>query len=163
VERLCREARADGARVALDSSGSAFAAGLAGAPDVVKPNLAELREVTGAPVGTVHEVVAAARSLGGAVLVSAGARGALLVSEAGVWHAWSEVPRPVSTVGAGDALLAGFVAAGGTGPDALREAVAWATAAVQVPGSRVPRVTDLHRHAVELEPAPPPDRWLAAP
>jgi hypothetical protein len=51
-------------------------------------------------------------------------------------HAESEVIVPSSTVGAGDALLAGFLAAGGEGPDALAEGVAWGAAACVLPGQR---------------------------
>jgi 1-phosphofructokinase len=45
------------------------------------------------------------------------------------------VATVVSAVGAGDALLAGFLAAGGHGPAALRAAVSWGAAAVQHEGT----------------------------
>jgi 1-phosphofructokinase len=62
------------------------------------------------------------------------------------------VAEPRSTVGAGDALLAGFLAAGGRGPAALKEAVAWGAAAVSLPGSRMPRPIDIDRAAVRITP-----------
>jgi 1-phosphofructokinase len=136
-------ARAAGARFALDSSGGALAAGLPGQPDVVKPNVEELAEAVDGPVVTVGDAVAGARVLRArgarAVLVSLGPDGALLVDGEGARHAEADVPVVRSTVGAGDALLAGFVAAAG-GADPLRTALAWATAAVGVEGSAVPRV-----------------------
>jgi 1-phosphofructokinase len=53
-------------------------------------------------------------------------------------------------VGAGDATLAGFLAGGGAGPEALAEALAWGAAAVSLPGSRMPRPDDLRRQAVRI-------------
>ncbi len=145
-------ARAAGARFALDSSGPALLAGLAGRPEVIKPNADELAEATGLPLRTRADIVTAANRLieagAGSVLISLGADGAMLINPAGRWHADSVVKDVVSTIGAGDALLAGFLAGGGDGPSALAEAVAWASAAVGVAGSRVPPVTDAHRSAV---------------
>jgi len=52
-----------------------------------------------------------------------------------------------NTVGAGDALLAGFLAAGG-GSDALGNAIAWSVAAIRSPGTRMRPVTAADRGAV---------------
>lgn len=157
---------ASSARFALDSSGSALLAGLAAKPDVIKPNAEELAEATGRPLATMGDVVGAARDLMAAgarsVVVSLGRDGAVLVDAAGALHAEAVVATPRSTVGAGDALLAGYLAgwtAGGDRSTALREAVAWGSAAVQVEGSRVPVVTDAHRAAVEIS-DPDPDRTV---
>ena len=139
---LGRELRALGTRLVLDSSGAPFAHALAAGPALVKPNREELTEVSGLPVRTVGEAVTAARSLlargAGSVLASLGADGAVLVEGDLAWYAESPVATPVSSVGAGDATLAGFLAAGGCGPEALAEALAWGAAAVQLPGSRMP-------------------------
>lgn len=158
-------ARAAGARFALDSSGAALAAGLSGGPDVVKPNVEELAEAVGGSVATVGDAVAGARTLLGrgarSVLVSLGPDGALLVDADRARHAEADVAVVRSTVGAGDALLAGFVGAP-DGVDPLRSALAWAAAAVGVEGSAVPRVEggDLDRVRVE---AADPDRVLRDP
>jgi 1-phosphofructokinase len=168
--RLGDAIRASGARFALDSSGPALLAGLAGKPDVIKPNGDELAEAVGRPLTTVGDVVGAARELmalgARSVVVSLGRDGALLADEAGVLHAQALVARPRSTVGAGDALLAGYLAGrmlrDGDRVAALREAVAWGSAAVQVEGSRVPVVTDAHRAAVEIS-APDPGRTVIRP
>jgi 1-phosphofructokinase len=56
----------------------------------------------------------------------------------------------LSTVGAGDSLLAGFLHGGGAGPDALRVGIAWATAAVQTPGTGVPPAGLIDVNAVEV-------------
>jgi 1-phosphofructokinase len=48
-------------------------------------------------------------------------------------------------------MLAGFLAGGGKGPDALVEALAWGAAAVLQPGSGMPSPKDIDRTAVRLE------------
>jgi 1-phosphofructokinase len=157
---ICAGAHERGARFALDSSGAALAAGLAARPDVIKPNTDELAEVTGAVIETLGDAADAARQLiargAAGVLVSAGPDGALLVTDGGAWHAEAAVPTVRSTVGAGDALLAGFIASCRTRPGgaaALAEATAWASAALGVRGSRVPVVTGAHRSTVRLSAA----------
>lgn len=160
---LVLRARLAGARVAVDSSGPPLAAALAAGPDLVKPNREELADAAGLPVRTLGDAVAAAqvlRALGAAaVLVSLGPDGALLVDADGAVH--GEAPtRVVSTVGAGDALLAGFLAGGAAGAAGLTHALAWGAAAVSLPGSRMPSPADLDLAAVRLHPAPDANRPL---
>jgi 1-phosphofructokinase len=162
--RLVERLRSAGVRVAVDSSGPPLAAALAARPDLVKPNREELAEVTGRRITTLGEAVAAAEQLRRrgprTVLASLGADGALLVDRAGAVHGEASVPRPRSAVGAGDALLAGFLAAGGSGPAALTEALAWGAAAAGLPGSRMPEPGDLDRAAVRLAAGIDPHRLL---
>jgi 1-phosphofructokinase len=47
-------------------------------------------------------------------------------------------------------MLAGFLAGGGSGPEALAEALAWGAAAVSLPGSQMPRPGDLDRSTVRI-------------
>jgi 1-phosphofructokinase len=137
--RLADAARDRGVRVAVDTSGEPLRASLAGRPDLIKPNSHELAQLVGRPLKTLGDVVKAAqevRKLGAdAVLASLGADGALLVDATEVLHAEAPVARVVSAVGAGDATLAGFLYVGGAGAAALRNAVAWGTAAVQHEGT----------------------------
>lgn len=151
---LTRRLRAAGVRVAVDSEGPLLRASLAGEPDLVKPNRRELAEATGLPVDRVDEALVAVERLRAAgaasVLASLGPDGALLVDATGAHHAEAAVTARRSTVGAGDALLAGFLAGGGSGPAALAEAVAWGAGAVSLPGSRMPGPTDLDRSAVAV-------------
>jgi 1-phosphofructokinase len=154
--------RAAGTPFALDSSGPALLAGLPASPDVIKPNAEELAEAVGRHLATVGDALAAARELmtrgARSVVVSLGRDGALLVDQVGVVHAESPVADPKSTVGAGDALLAGYlagsIAAHTDRTAALREAVAWGSAAVRVAGSHVPVITDADRNAVVLNADP---------
>lgn len=145
---------AAGIRVAVDTSGPALLSAVAAGPDLVKPNREELAEAVGAPLPRLGDVVEAARTLrdlgAGAVLASLGADGALLVDDDGVLLARGAQAEPRSTVGAGDALLAGFLAGGARGEKALIEAVAWGTAAVGLPGSRMPGPGDISREGIRL-------------
>jgi 1-phosphofructokinase len=142
-----------GVNVAVDTDGAGLPATFAAAPDLVKPNQRELAQASGMPVGSRAEALAAVHRIRAAgartVLASLGADGALLVEPDRAHHGGAEVSAQRSTVGAGDAMLAGFLAAGGSGVEALAEAVAWGTAAVSLPGSRMPGPTDLDRDAVK--------------
>ncbi len=160
-------AHAGGARIALDTSGRALLEALRARPDVVKPNAEELAEAVGRPLTTVGDALKAAeelRSMGArAVLASLGADGQLLVSDTGAWFGSARVSAVRSNVGAGDASLAGFLIAGGTGPEALASAVAHGAAAVRLPGSVMPTPADLDPAAVTVTADIPLDRELTEP
>jgi 1-phosphofructokinase len=113
--RLTAAAHAGGAAVALDTSGPALAAAVPAGPDLVKPNAEELVELAGRPLPSRTARLAAADDLRAAgvdtVVVSLGGEGALFVAGEGAVVAR---PPPVavrSTVGAGDAMVAGTIAA----------------------------------------------------
>lgn len=166
--RLGAAVRARGVRFALDSSGPSLLAGLRARPDVIKPNAQELAQAVGRTLSTLGDAVAAARELralgAGTVVVSLGSDGAMLVDEAGVLHAEAFIASPRSTVGAGDALLAGYLGGtlttGGERAAVLREAVAWGSGALRLDGSRVPVITDADRAAVVVHGTPDPSRRL---
>jgi 1-phosphofructokinase len=150
-----------GVPVVLDTSGAPFAAAVRhGGLALVKPNDEELADLVGQDLSTVGEVLEAARSVRSlgtdAVLVSLGAHGALLVADGGSWWAGGPALVPVSTVGAGDSTLAGYLAADGAPADRLRRAVAWGRAAVLLPGSAVPRPSDVRTAEVAVVADPDP-------
>ena len=153
---LCQRLATAGARVAVDTSGAGLREAAKAGVCLIKPNREELAEVVGAPLPTRRDVVAAAQQLrawgAGAVLASLGAEGAVLVDENGVVHGDAPVSKPRSTVGAGDALLAGFLAAGANGADALKVALAWGAAAVSLPGSRMPDPDSIRQQHVTIHP-----------
>ncbi|MEU7485670.1 1-phosphofructokinase [Streptomyces sp. NPDC042319] len=161
---LVARAHRAGARIALDTSGPSLTAALRARPDVVKPNAEELAQAVGRPLATIGDAVKAAeelRALGaGAVLASLGADGQLLVEATGTYYGTAEVDAVRSNVGAGDASLAGFLAAGGAGTRALAEAVAHGAAAVQLPGSVMPAPGDLRPSDVTVTDTVPMDRPL---
>lgn len=153
---LCERLIAAGMRLAVDTSGPALRAAAQAGAALLKPNREELADVVGSSLTSLGDVVDAARQLrswgAGAVLASLGADGAVLVDDAGVIIGSAPVDRPRSAVGAGDALLAGFLAAGASGKAALAEALAWGAAAVSLPGSRMPGPADIHRNRVLISP-----------
>jgi 1-phosphofructokinase family hexose kinase len=134
--------------VAVDTSGPALKAVIGARPMLVKPNLDELAELVGRRPQTLAEAITAADAVRAdgarAVLVSLGADGAVLVDEHGATHGETIVDRPRNTVGAGDALLAGFLAGG------LSEGLAYAAAAVRHLGTHAPPVTAADRAAVRV-------------
>ena len=152
--RVAALARSVGARIAVDTSGMPLTHAVAGGVDLVKPNTHELAHAAGARPATLGDAVDAAQELrrrgAATVLVSLGADGALLVDERGVVHGEAPVDAPASTVGAGDALLAGFLAAGAAGDEALAEGLAWGAAAVRLTDSAVPGPDDVDRGVVRL-------------
>jgi len=154
---LVHRCRAAGVRVAIDASGPPLRLAVAAGPDLIKPNLEELEELVGRPLNTLGDVHLAAADLVShgvaAVVVSLGGHGALLVSPTVVAHAVAPVPSPLSTVGAGDALLAGYLYAtggGSTAVEALCTGVTWGAAAVSLPGSRMPTPADVAGIQVSL-------------
>lgn len=161
---LVERARARGVRVAIDTSGLAFAQAAAAGPDLLKPNLEELEEFAGRPLASLADVLDAARSLVesgvGTVVVSLGEHGALGVDAQGAAHASAVVDKPLSTVGAGDCLLAGYLAAveaGASLTDAVASGVKWGAAAVALPGSRVPSPVDMAGQTVHVSSTIPLD------
>lgn len=156
---LLRDARVP---TVLDTSGPALTAGLSAHPSVVKPNLTELREVTG-----IHDPLRAAEELrragAGAVIASLGADGMLAVTESGSWLARPSKALTGNTTGAGDAAVAGIALelANGTTdwPAVLRRAVALSAAAVLGPLAGDIDIEHYQREydAVEVDHAPGTD------
>lgn len=142
-------------RVAVDTSGAALRAVVEdAAPDLIKPNDEELAELAGVELEPGADLAAAvllvARALVpakvAAALVTLGADGAVLVDADGAWQATPPRIRVVSTVGAGDSSLAGYLLAdvAGDGPDdRLRRSVQYGAAAASLPGTQAPTPDDL--------------------
>ncbi len=104
-----------GIRFVVDAEGEALTATLSHHPFLIKPNLRELSMLAGRELTTDEDIVVAARDLQarGArnVLVSLGGRGAILLTEDGGCHTADALgDKPISTVGAGDSMVAGFLA-----------------------------------------------------
>jgi 1-phosphofructokinase len=166
--------------IAVDSSGEPLAGavadppsgtsqeGISGKPDLLKPNAEELAELAAAagfalastadeleadPGAAAAAAAAVVRSGVGAVLATLGSKGAVLVTADGAWLATHPPVAAVSTVGAGDSALAGYLLAHGQGAapaDCLRQAVAHGAAAASLPGSTVPAVHQTTPDAVTI-------------
>jgi len=142
----------------VDASGDALRQAVASAAPgelwMIKPNHEELQELSGLPCQTVGEIVAAGRAVIAdgvtQLLVSLDAHGALLVTADQVWWAGGPPLTPVSTVGAGDLTLAGFLSSPLPDESRLAAAVTWGRAAVLQPGTGVPRPHNLDASAVTV-------------
>lgn len=111
--QLLEQLKAQGLKVALDSSGEALRAGLQSSPWLVKPNTDELGEVLGLAVDNPAQQRAAAEQLLASgvehVVVSAGEQGVSWFARDLAVHACPPKVQVASTVGAGDSLVAGMV------------------------------------------------------
>ncbi|WP_405216795.1 1-phosphofructokinase family hexose kinase, partial [Agrococcus sp. Ld7] len=162
IMRAARDANSS-IRIAVDTSGAALSAAVAsGGIDLAKPNDEELEELLGlahGAIGDLHDAASAAQSLVGrgvgTVLLTLGGDGAILADADATLHA---VPPPTavrSTVGAGDASLAGWLIAAVRGDDAagrLRQAVAHGSAAAGMPGTAFPTPADADASRVSVGP-----------
>ena len=120
-----------GCKVFLDTSGEALAEGLKAQPYAVKPNLEELEQIVGHSLDQEQDIIKAVEKLveGGIakVVVSLGQKGALLAAQKQLLRVRAPEIKASSTVGAGDALVAGLVYAE-LMEMSLAEQARWATA-----------------------------------
>ncbi|GHT06082.1 phosphofructokinase [Planctomycetales bacterium] len=135
-----------GCRVFLDADGAALQAALAGdvLPDCIKPNEREFAEWAGGEALSRAEMIAAADRLRGRglglVVISLGADGALFIGDE-IIHAAGTLDRITSTVGAGDAMMAGIAAAeneGGNLERVARLGTAFSLAKLGLSGANLP-------------------------
>ena len=164
--------RDTGAKVAVDTSGAPLAALAARlgehAPALMKPNGEELASLTSGDAEAIEADPATAAAAAvvlvgrgvGAVLVTLGGSGAVLVTDHGAWHAAAPPTTVVSTVGAGDSSLFGYLLGDLRGvepPERLRLAVAYGSAAAGLPGTTIPTPGEIrpelvHIHELDLLP-----------
>jgi 6-phosphofructokinase 2 len=151
--RLARLAKGWGTKVVLDTSGPALKAALGEGLYLIKPNLRELRELTGAPLGDEEAWIAACRDLvetgkAEVVALTLGHQGALLVARGLALRAPALPIKPVSAVGAGDSFVGAMVwsiADGADIKDAFRYGVAAGSAALLTPGTELCTREDVER------------------
>ncbi|HAS02880.1 MAG TPA: 1-phosphofructokinase [Pasteurella multocida] len=101
-------------KLILDTSQQAFTSGIQAKPWLVKPNRDELASWYGSPLTTQQDIILAATQLQRQgiphVVVSMGEDGAIWLNENTVLHAQPPQDTPiVSTVGAGDTMVAGLI------------------------------------------------------
>lgn len=130
-------------KVILDTSGAALAAGIAARPFAVKPNLPELNQLMNSPMESEEEILKAIKQLLSQgiekVAISLGEKGSLVADCNQILRAKAPVVPVCSTVGAGDAFVAGFSVGQARNlslADSVRLASASAGAAVALPGTQ---------------------------
>jgi 1-phosphofructokinase len=157
--------RDTGAKIAVDTSDAPLQA-LVGrladaAPHLMKPNGEELASFTGGDPDLLESDPEAAAKAAGilvdqgveTVLATLGANGAVLVTAGGAWHATPPPTEVVSTVGAGDSSLFGYLLGEiQNRPPAQRLAlaVAYGSAAAGLPGTTIPHPTQVRSELVSV-------------
>ncbi|MFY9263821.1 MAG: 1-phosphofructokinase family hexose kinase [Solirubrobacterales bacterium] len=150
---LVTDLRKSGVLTVIDSEGEVMSQALKAEPDLVTPNVVEAEGLIGREFVDEEDLASAPRELRGL-----GARDAVVTTESGCWVVFDSDPDvtqhvtappmdPVTSVGSGDALLAGLVTAGYIGLDheaAIRYAVACGAESTQHFGAGT-----LDREAVE--------------
>lgn len=142
---LIEEAHKRQVPVILDADGPAFAEGVEAKPYAIKPNLHELELYFGRRLEDEGELVSAVRELIRIkgiklVLVSMGGDGSILISGTEAYRARPFPIRPLSTVGAGDSMVAAMVyslLSGRTLEEMARITSAAGTITASKPGTQV--------------------------
>ena len=141
VQAFLLRLREKGARLVIDSRSFSLSDLIEARPWLIKPNEEEIV----AYVRDSADLSDAARVLHGKgianVMISMGARGACLACSEGTFEAKPPHVAALSTIGAGDSSIAGFLMATANGKgasEALRTAVAFGTAACLTEGTKPP-------------------------
>lgn len=108
------EFQARGVRCVLDAEGEALALGLQASPFMIKPNKDELEDLFKSRFRSKRQYLEAAKYLMSKnriseVVISLGSEGALFASKDLSFYAEAPMIKVQNTVGAGDALVAGYV------------------------------------------------------
>lgn len=138
-----------GSRIVIDCRSFTVEDIIECSPYLIKPNEVEISDYLGYKVTDFDQLTDKASDLHKKgienAMISLGGKGALLVCSEGCFIAKPPKITPVSTVGAGDSSIAGFLYAASNGADAsqrLRTAVAFGSAACLTTGSQPPLEKD---------------------
>ena len=152
VKAMLVRMRSMGARTVIDSRSFGIQDLIDVKPWLIKPNEEEIGMYTDVAVKDVESARLAAERLRTAgienVMISLGSRGAILSCAEGCFVAHAPKIDALSTIGAGDSSVAGFIAEAMQGGDCkqmLRSAVSYGSAACMTEGTRPPRKEDIER------------------
>ena len=115
-EKICQKVKNKNIKIVVDSTGELLIKTLKHKPYLIKPNQQELEEIFGIKISNQDEALEYAKQLKekGAqnVIVSMGSDGAVLLDENGYSYKIKalNVKDAINTVGAGDSMVAGFLA-----------------------------------------------------
>jgi len=154
VERLCER----DAQAVVDTKGPILAHVLSHRPFLIKPNRYELEMLCGRKLPSISAVVEEGQRLQQQgvtyICVSLGGEGAILVGPEHIYHAKAPQVPVRSTVGAGDSLVGGLVAAFARGQDpadALRLGICCGSGTAQKPGTGLFTREDIEGLAESVE------------
>lgn len=150
VKAFLKSLQAKGAKIVLDSKSFYIEDIYEVQPWLIKPNQEEISEYLGCQINTIEEAMEKAQVFASHgvtnVMVSLGEQGALLLHSGSCYIATPPVVNAISTIGAGDSSLAGFIAAANKGQSpalCLQNAVTYGTAACLTEGSLPPTAADI--------------------
>ena len=139
---LTETAKKKGAFVILDADGELLAEGLKALPHAIKPNEHELGKLLGIDISDRNEIIKGALSLKnkgiGRLMISLGSKGAIYITDDGVYFAEALKVQVKGTVGAGDSMVAGLIYStinGFNAADTLKFATACGAASVVLDGT----------------------------
>lgn len=122
-------------KIVIDCSGVALSAAISARPFLAKPNVKEAEDLLGRRINSAPEIKLACQDIvamgAESVLLSLGRGGAVYFDGKEFWQGYARPITAMNTVGAGDALLAGFI--GGYKKSiefAMASALAWSEAAI---------------------------------
>ena len=134
-----------GAKTVIDSRSFTLAALVEVKPWLIKPNGDEITVYSGKKVSDFSDCIDFVKVLNGEgiqnVMVSLGEKGALLVTDSNAIVATPPRIAALSTIGAGDSMIAGYITAysrGDSAEECLRTAVAYGSAACLLNGTTAP-------------------------
>ena len=150
VKAFLKALQEKGAKIVLDSKSFSIDDIFEVQPWLIKPNQEEISEYLGCEINNLEDAIAKAQIFAdhgvANVMVSLGEQGALLLHSGNCYIATPPAIHAISTIGAGDSSLAGFIAAAEKGENpagCLRNAVTYGTAACLTEGSLPPTATDI--------------------
>ena len=157
IKKFLHTLRKMGARIVIDSRSFSLADLADCSPYLIKPNAEEISHYVGREIRTQEEAAAAAvdiRRLGiENVMITLGSEGAVLATADGVLAAIPPRVTALSTIGAGDSSIAGFLSGISDGLsefEALKRAVAYGTAACLTEGTLPPLSDDIRKILPEI-------------
>ena len=150
VLNMLSEMKAAGARIVIDSRSVTLNEILDLKPWLIKPNRDEAEKYFGTKIETPRDAACIAKELCSKgvenAMISLGGDGAVLATDEGCFYAKAPKIEVLSTVGAGDSMIAGFIDGAAKGlktSDRLVRAVAFGTAACMQVGTNPPLISDI--------------------
>lgn len=152
TERFLLSLKAAGLRLVIDSKSVTLPMLEKIKPWLIKPNAEECEAYFGAISEKELYDVALRLNANGIenVMVSLGGGGAILAVGGRVYRAYAPKINVVSTIGAGDSAIAGFVSSECEVTERLKNAVAYGSAACLKAGTNPPRKSDIERLKREI-------------
>lgn len=157
VKSFVNTMKAKGLKVVIDSRSFKPSDVAECAPFLIKPNEEEIVAYVGKEISSADEAAEAAKAICEKgiqnAMISLGSRGAVLACAEGVFFAKAPKITALSTIGAGDSSIAGFIAAykdGKSAAECLKSAVAFGSAACLTEGTKPPKANDIRRFLDEI-------------